>query len=197
MHYRAAGAALKGIEKMDAGLERRLLELLDERDIRDVLVRYCRGVDRCDQELLESCFHPDAQDDHGNWICSGRDVPEQIIRLVGPGDASAMHFLGNVRIEVEGDTAYAESYLLAFRTLRREERSHVRTRALRFVDRFQRRGGEWRIAERVVADEWNRIDEVVEEMQDSRVFRYGSKSREDPVYAIRRGRVARHSNTRI
>ena len=177
---------------MDADKERRLLELLDERDIRDVLLRYCRGVDRCDAELIASCFHPDALDDHGNWVCSGKELPGFLIGKLLPGEASAMHFAGNMRIEVEGDTAFAESYLLAFRAFHRDERPYTRTRALRFVDRLERRQGAWRISERVAVDDWNRVDEVVEEQSEARGFRFGSKSREDPVYAIRRGRVARY-----
>ena len=57
-----------------------------------------------------------------------------------PGIDSAMHLLGNERIEVEGNTVFAESYLLAFRASRRGKRTRTRTRARRFVDRFNRRG---------------------------------------------------------
>jgi ketosteroid isomerase-like protein len=176
---------------MDQQTEARLLQLLDERDIHDVLMRYCRGVDRCDEQLIASCYHPDAVDDHGTWIVAGRDVARTIIGLVRPGPAVPMHFVGNVRIEVEGDEAFTESYLLAFRTEERDGRARTRTRALRFVDRFTRRDGEWRISERVVTDDWNRVDEVVEAMADAPKFRRGRKDQDDPVYAIRRGRVAR------
>jgi ketosteroid isomerase-like protein len=176
---------------LDARAEARLMALLDERDIRDVLMKYCRGVDRCDQELIESCFHADAVDDHGNWIRFGHEVPKEIIERVKPGPDPAMHFLGNVRIEVEGDTAFAESYLLAFRGLRRDGRAFTRTRALRFVDRFTRKNDSWRISERNAVDAWNRVDEVIESMPDSALFRYGAKDRSDPVYAIRRGQAAR------
>jgi hypothetical protein len=177
---------------MDADLERQLVNLLAERDIYDVLVRYCRAVDRCDQELLSTCFHPDAVDDHGSWVCTGRDSPEHIVSRLGADSASAMHFLGNVRIEMAtDDRAYVESYLLAFRAFSREERPHTRTRALRFVDRFERRDGQWRVSERVVVDDWSRIDAVVEEMAEAHQFRHGSKDRSDPVYGIQRGRIAR------
>ncbi|GAA4353697.1 hypothetical protein GCM10023165_44140 [Variovorax defluvii] len=176
---------------LDARTEARLLALLDERDIRDVLLRYCRGVDRCDTELIASCYHDDAIDDHGNWVAHGRDAARGIVERVKPGTDPAMHFLGNVRIEVDGDTAFTESYLLAFRAFGRDDKRYTRTRALRFVDRFTRRNGEWRISERMVTDDWNRIDEVIEAMQEADQFRYGSKDRDDPVYAIRRGRVAR------
>ncbi|RYF47211.1 MAG: nuclear transport factor 2 family protein [Comamonadaceae bacterium] len=176
---------------MDANIEKRLLQLLDERDIHQVLRRYCRGVDRCDADLITGCYHPDAIDDHGNWLTFGRDAQEAIIQRVKPGKEAAMHFLGNVLIEVEGDAAFAESYLLAFRTSAEGERSFTRTRAIRFVDRFERRNNEWRISERVVVDDWNRVDEIVEKMADTDRFRYGAKDTSDPVYAIRRGRVAR------
>lgn len=172
-------------------MEERLRRLLDERDIQDVLHRYCRGVDRCDAELIASCYHEDAVDDHGNWQALGPEAPASIISRVKPGKDAAMHFLGNVRIEVEGDTAFAESYLLAFRSSEQDGRASTRTRALRFVDRFERRGGEWRISERVVVDDWNRVDPIVEKMPDTDRFRYGAKDRTDPVYAIRQGRVAR------
>lgn len=175
----------------DAQTETRLRQLLDEGEIRDVLLRYCRGVDRCDFDLLASCYHADAVDDHGNWLASGAKAPQVILQRVQPGPDRAMHFLGNVRIEIEGDTAFAESYILALRAFGRNDRSYTRTRALRFVDRFSRRDGFWRISERVVADDWNRVDEILEKMTDSESFRYGTKSRDDPVYTIRNGRVAR------
>lgn len=178
---------------MHARTEQRLLQLLDERDIHDVLRRYCRGVDRCDAALIASCYHQDAVDDHGNWLTTGPGAPQAIISRVKPGADAAMHFMGNVLIEVEGDTAFAESYLLAFRSSEKEGRPSTRTRAVRFVDRFERRGGEWRISERVVVDDWNRVDEIVEKMADTDRFRYGAKDKSDPVYQIRQGRVARES----
>lgn len=53
----------------------KLQTLLDERDIREVLLRYCRGVDRCDAALIASCYHEDSLDDHGNWY---REVAPKI-----------------------------------------------------------------------------------------------------------------------
>ena len=180
----------------DTQLQQRLLQLLDERDIRDVLLRYCRGADRCDRELMAGCFHDDALDDHGNWIGIGRDLPDIVADRIQPGAARAMHFVGNVHVDVQGDTAFTESYLLAFRAYERDGRPCTRTRALRFVDRFTRRDGQWRISERVAVDDWNRIDDVDESMPEGAQFRYSRKDRDDPVYAIRRGRVAREPDPR-
>jgi len=44
--------------------ESALEELVARNAITEVLYRYCRGVDRRDWELLRSCYHPEAQDDH-------------------------------------------------------------------------------------------------------------------------------------
>lgn len=176
---------------MDEALRKQLQVLLDERDIHRVLTLYCRGVDRCDAALIASCYHPDAVDDHGTWQAWGRDAASTIIDRVQPGPDVAMHFLGNVHIDVEGDTAYTESYLMAYRAYQREGQAYTRVRALRFVDRFTRREGQWRIAERVVADDWHRVDRVVEPLAEARHFRRGAKGPDDPVYTIRRGPLAR------
>jgi hypothetical protein len=39
--------------------------LLDRAQIHDALMRYSRGVDRGDGELVVACFHPDATLDYG------------------------------------------------------------------------------------------------------------------------------------
>ncbi|WP_052151769.1 nuclear transport factor 2 family protein [Delftia lacustris] len=140
---------------------------------------------------MASCYHPDAQDDHGTWCATGSEVAEHVFNLVKPGSAVAMHFAGNVLIEVEGDVAFAESYMLAFRAYDENGQHFNRTRALRFVDRFERRASEWRISERVVTDDWDRVDEVLRRQPGHEKFRRGRKDREDPVYAIRAGKVAR------
>ena len=39
--------------------------LLAKQEIGDVIYRYARGIDRLDFDLVRSCYHPDAVDDHG------------------------------------------------------------------------------------------------------------------------------------
>ncbi|WP_168787889.1 nuclear transport factor 2 family protein [Paraburkholderia aromaticivorans] len=176
---------------MTEAQEEKLLALLDEKTIRELLARYCRGVDRCDSALIASCFHPDARDDHGNWLSRGDEVADHIVGLVKPGSARAMHFMGNILIEIDGDVAYSEAYVLAYRAFERGGQAYTRTRALRFVDRHERRDNVWRISERVVVDEWNRLDAVLEQQDSSHLFRFSAKDTSDPVYAIREGNVAR------
>lgn len=49
-------------------LDPRLQRLLDEAEIREVMCRGARAIDRLDMELLRSCYHPDAVDDHGVYV---------------------------------------------------------------------------------------------------------------------------------
>lgn len=164
-----------------------LRELLDERQIHQLLMRYCRGVDRCDLALIQACYAEDAEDDHGSWRQSGARIAEEIVRRVQPGSARAMHFVGNVLIEVQGDQAWSESYLLAFRATSQQEVHSLRTRAVRFVDRLVRGAQGWKIQQRLVVDEWSQVEAEIQAMPEAQQFHFSSKDRCDPVYRMRQG----------
>ena len=163
-----------------------LRELLDERAIRAVLLRYCRAVDRMDEALLRSCYHPDARDEHGSFTGTLDEYVAWAFRLLR-GYATTMHFLGNVLIEVAGDVALSESYGISFhRTEPREGEAFEPRRNLvtgfRLVDRFERRGGEWRIARRVATTEWSRVDDLAGRWPVPPHLRRGARDESDPLY---------------
>ena len=146
----------------DGDLAARVQWLLDREEIRHVLLSYCRGVDRRDYDLIRSAYHPDAWDDHGNF----EGGPEAVVAKVAkdpPGTivTSSMHLVGNIRIELDGDVARVESYFIAYKAQVIDGRTCTSARAGRYLDRFERREAGWRIAHRKVADDWNRVDEVV------------------------------------
>ena len=88
-------------------------ELLDQQAIRDVLIRYTRGIDRMDPDLVRSCYHPDAHDDHGAF----RGGTEEFVAWFQEALSffeRTMHFVGNQLVEVDGDVARAESYCVAY-----------------------------------------------------------------------------------
>jgi hypothetical protein len=41
------------------------MDLVAQQEIRDVLIRYTRGIDRMDADLVRSAYWPGAHDDHG------------------------------------------------------------------------------------------------------------------------------------
>ena len=127
--------------------------------IRDVLMRYSRGVDRGDVALLRSCFHTDSTDDHGHWKGNGQDFADFIVQSLPQRTHHTTHSVANVLIELDPQDdarAQAESYAIAY--LRRTDAAGAEWLDFfsgRYVDRFEQRDGHWRIADRVVVHDWS------------------------------------------
>jgi len=156
--------------------------LLDVQAIKDVHLRYCRGVDRMDFDLIRSCYHPDAIDDHGEFI-GGIDAFIEYARENLPTFLSTNHCVCNQLVEVNGAVAFAEHYGIAYHRLaadaEQEERDWIAT--IRYVDRFEKRDGEWRIAHRRSLVDSDRID-MVRATLIPRDRMAGSRDRSDPSY---------------
>ena len=168
---------------MDATLEARMRATCDKQEIHDVLMRYCRGVDRGDADLIRSAFHPDAISDLGGGPERSQASADRIVESLSKTKGPA-HFVGNVLIELDGDVAWSEAYFISYATVARDGKAFTRARGGRYVDRFERRAGEWRIALRVIVDDWNRVDPVGETQPAAR---QGQRSHDDPVWTIRTG----------
>jgi ketosteroid isomerase-like protein len=162
--------------------------LIDRQAIRDCVYRYSRGVDRHDDELLASVFHPDAIDQHGNLFL-GR-APDFVRWANGAhsGYVSHTHSITSHSCEIDGNVAHAESYVLTVH--RHADGRRVRVLGGRYVDRFERRDGEWKIAVRRVLRDW-RFDvsgakfAVREDLQtDDRGFPLGRWDRHDLSYHL-------------
>lgn len=137
---------------MDAELERMVRELHDKQAIREVIARYSRGVDRQDRELLLSCYHPDAIDDHGAFVGG----PEDFWDWLGPSHVdhfrTHQHITTNHLCELDGDVAHAETYwMFAGKTAHGD---HLGLFGGRYIDRMERRAGRWAIAARKCVLEW-------------------------------------------
>ena len=126
--------------------------LADRQAIMDCAVRFARGVNRRDPELLKSAFHPDAVDDHGLFV-GNRDDFVSWIDTVYDRIAVTQHFVTNQTVDIEGDTAHAETYWIVANVLKGSV--SVVLRGGRYIDRLERRGGVWAIVERVCLIEWN------------------------------------------
>lgn len=146
----------------------KLQSLIDKEEIREVLHRYCRANDRGDSQLLSTVFHDDAVDDHGAYL---GDIPgfishvERMFHEDTPFGTSALqnmqHSLGTINIELDGDTAYSEAYFVSTPITHPDEQGRVTIAPMlgRYLDRFERRNGDWRIAQR----------RVVKDVRDVRV----------------------------
>ncbi len=134
----------------------RLAHVLARDEIREVLARYARGVDRADGVLLKSCYHSDAIEEHGgNYTGNAFDyVDGAIPRIRNMG--KMQHLLGTSHIEFDGDTAWVETYAWTFARFA-TPRGEVDTfTGGRLIDRFEHRHGAWKIAHRRTVFDWNR-----------------------------------------
>lgn len=139
-----------------------LQTLADRAAIEDVLLRYFRSCDRADGALMRETFFADAQVDYGDFFRGGLDG--FIAAAEGPeafgGYDRTMHFVGNMLVELEGDVAFAETYVIAHHTTKS---GHAWEGAfvpvyMRYLDRLERRDGQWAVARRRVVFEWVRKD---------------------------------------
>jgi hypothetical protein len=122
-------------------------ELLDRQAILDCLNRYNRGVDRCDEDLLLSAYHEDATECHGTFT----GPPAEFARSIRSAQASwsgSQHHITNHLVEIEGDVANAETYFVVLS--QRHGEDQLGLVGGRYIDRLERRDGNWRIALRVV-----------------------------------------------
>ncbi len=125
-------------------------DFLDRQAIVDCLHRYTRGVDRLDEELILSAYHEDAVDYHGAFVGSPREFVAWL-RKSHEQRIATQHILTNYSFDVDGETAHVETYF--FVPQRNAGDPELTFVSGRYVDRFERRDGEWKIALRVVVTE--------------------------------------------
>jgi hypothetical protein len=169
-------------------------QLVDREEIRDLMARYARGVDRTDLDLVRSTYHEDAYDDHGDY----KGDVDGLIDFIGTRNApllQSVHFLGNCLIEFAGpDVAVVETYFITAHTMSPESQRAYGTGAGdapiqfsqfgRYVDRVERRGGPWRIAERAVVFEATRIQRTdIPPLKPEWAPLH--RGRNDPIYRMR------------
>jgi 3-phenylpropionate/cinnamic acid dioxygenase small subunit len=136
-------------------MDRNVQELLDKQQIKEVLARYCRGCDRLDRKLLESVYWPEAQDSHGTFV---GDAPGAIDFILKSLDGLVtQHFIGNILIEMESPTrARGETYVIALHQYPTRFHAAEFTVGARYIDKFEKRGEEWRIIDRTVVFDYSR-----------------------------------------
>jgi hypothetical protein len=181
--------------------------LLDKQEISEIVLRYARGIDRLDWELVASCFHEDGVVDssffkHGaQELYAARLAGDDREHLGSWADLSA-HYVLNCLVSVDGDTAGGETYCVALhRTRKRDEEIPVPIDdpgrpggsdgeerdvviGLRYIDRFDRRDGTWKITRREFVWEWTRVDAVLGRWTiDPAGYRRGQRDRGDLSYS--------------
>ncbi len=159
-------------------------DLLAEAEIKEVHLRYCRANDRRDEELMRSCFHKDAVIElHESlsvdaFIALGREILSKY--------TVTWHNTGNQLVEVDGDAAWAEHYTISSHRIAAGDSGPDRdfVASGRYVDRMERRDGDWRIARRMMIVDFTRTDPLPP-AEPGLGTSGGARDRSDPSYAWR------------
>jgi uncharacterized protein (TIGR02246 family) len=166
------------VDSPDGALE----ELLDREAIRAVVTRYFRGVDRGDVELVASVFHSDAVEVRGRHELSGPELAPAMVASVLENMAATSHHVTSQTIELDGDTAGCETYCLGIHVQDRDGVPFRVKSASRYLDRFERRAGEWRVVRREVLLEMLHASPLGEEERFGRPR--SRRDRDDPSYGV-------------
>jgi hypothetical protein len=168
--------------------------LEDREAIRDILAAYAHAIDRRRWELMERLFHPDATFRFGAIVGDWRSFVDQARAVIEPCLAT-QHQLGQTIFGFDGpDTCHTETYMTAMHTI---PPGYPLTAAFpdkgviysaiiagRYVDRFEKRAGEWRLAQRIGLYDWREF-RVVEgvDLSDTPEDARGYHDARDPATA--------------
>lgn len=169
-------------EPVAAQADQRLLDELVAKDaIREQIYNYARAADRMDKELLRQVWHPDGT---ANFIGGYQGAVEGFIEQVWALHATLAahsHQMTNILIQVDGDTAVSETYVMtSLHAQPTEERATTRLTRGRYVDTWSKRDGRWAIDERVFIPDLRTFHEAT----GPNMAVAGRRDRTDPSYRV-------------
>ena len=134
-------------------------KLLDREAIKELVNLYCRAADRHDHELMRSLYHQDAIDDHGSFFKGlAMDFIDKLPEIQAPMKI-LHHNVTTHCIELNGDAAEGEVYILAFHQVEDKEASYDVIIGGRYFDRYTKRAGVWKFSERAVVADWATVQD--------------------------------------
>jgi ketosteroid isomerase-like protein len=129
--------------------------LQDKQEIAEVCYRYGIAVDNRDWTLLASCFTPEAEAYYeGLPPCHGYQAIEDTCSGALTPLTGSQHLIGNVLVELDGDTASSTCYLQAQHIKANTEGGDLFIFAGRYRDKFVRSADGWKIKERRLDAMW-------------------------------------------
>lgn len=171
--------------------------LLDKTEITELLTRYLRAIDRGDIATLRACYADGATEEHGGiYAGPAQGYVDSIEAALRHPRAVGTHALSNVLIEIEGDRALAEHYVLALTRVRVDAGVTDYLVASRIIDDLERLDGRWLITRRRLRFDWSqelgpRPEQWLGGRLDPATLLHSAKFPDDPIYdGIRAARTA-------
>jgi SnoaL-like domain len=186
-------------------MEQALQDLIDRQAIDARLKLYCRAIDRLDVDLLRSVYWPDGTDDHGSFVGNAHEFADFIMADLRKRVIDGMHAIMHSLIDLHGNFATSESYYWAYQLTPggldavteffgeryagqcgdKIDGPHDFFCGGRYIDLFEKRGGEWKILKRKITNEWNTVRPTDRISDQGAIAHYnlpGMRDRSDWVY---------------
>lgn len=126
-----------------AALERKLEYLTDRQQILDCIVSTSRGNDRFDLQRISGAYHSDGLHELGQRQISGADYGAHANHAHAAISEANLHNVTMHSCEINGDVAHAESYVIGLFLDKGCETARIL--AGRYIDRLEKRDGQWKI----------------------------------------------------
>ena len=153
--------------------------LADTQAITRQIYNYCRSVDRLDVPLGHLVFHADAVADFPTYKGTGRGWID-FICVEHLNFLHHSHQVTNVLIDVDGERAGSEAYVIA--NLRQMDGGRLINRmfSARYIDTWSKREGCWAIDRRDCVVDFSEVREVTDLGNDPR----SARDLADPSYGV-------------
>ena len=158
-------------------------------EIHELIMAQARATDRADEALLRSLWHPDATVDMGAFFTGAADAYCGVVLDAVGSLVRVAHTVANEWVQVAGDRAVAESYVIAIGTTADDGGDMDRLSGGRYLDRFACIDGAWRFEHRAFVQDWV-IEQPTTDQRDDPDSIYaslanrGSRYPDDPIYAF-------------
>ena len=133
----------------------RLQWLLDREELRALSATYMRGLDRSDESLVRSVFTDDATTHYGSFTGGPDEMAAMAMKALS-AYSDTQHFLGQINLEIDGNEGSGEVYFQAYHKHATE--GFDRFICGRYIDRYRRVDGSWRMSHRTEAVDWSRTE---------------------------------------
>ncbi len=138
----------------------RIQLLIDEQELRALSATYTRGLDRHDASLVRSVFADDATTHYGTFTGGPDEMAAMAMKALS-AYRTTQHFLGQINLSVDGDTATGEVYFQAFHQHATE--GFDRFICGRYIDRYAHRDGRWLMTHRTEVVDWTRTEPIADD----------------------------------
>jgi uncharacterized protein (TIGR02246 family) len=133
----------------------RIEEAVDRLELRELVEQYAFGADTRDREMFGAAFTEDGvlTTSKGGTF-DGRAAIISTLDYLDAHYPRSMHFVGNHKVELAGDTATGLLYCLAHHVYTRDGEDRDTLMVIRYHDDYRRTAEGWRIVRRTLQIEW-------------------------------------------